>query len=209
MGGPFVSGRALVALLSLGCLAAPGAASALDLGAYGRVWPLAERSFLEWMEQRAEALLPRWKQLMGDARRRYRDRVERPPPTRLPAAPAYRRWLHDPTYVAPRTVVDHRGRALVLAGERINPLDQVSLSQTLVFFAGDEPRQRSWVRSRADSGGETWILTSGPYMRLLKEWRRRLYFDQGGELLRRLGIEALPATVRQQGSRLVLEEWPL
>ena len=209
MGGRFVSGRAAVALLLLACLAAVPRAAALDLGNYGRVWPLAERPFLEWIQQRAKALQPRWRQMMDDARQRYRDRVERPPPTMLPAAPAYRRWLYNPTYVAPETLVDDRGQAVVLAGERVNPLDRVSLPGPLVFFAGDDPRQRSWIRSRADSDNETWIMTSGPYMRLLKEWSRRLYFDQGGELLRKLGIGALPATVRQQGSRLVLEEWPL
>ena len=198
-----------MALLSLACLAAPRVALAFDMGNYGRVWPLAERPFLEWVQQRAEALQPRWQQIMRDAQQSYRARVERPPATELPAAPAYRQWLHDPTYVAPETFFDHRGQAVVLAGERINPLAHVSLPQTLVFFAGDDPRQRSWIRGRADSELETWIMTSGPYMRLLKEWNRRLYFDQGGELLRKLRIEALPATVRQQGLRLLLEEWPL
>ena len=196
-------------LLSLVWLSAPRVATALDLGNYGSVWPLAERPFLEWVQQRAKALQPQWQQSMRAAQQNYRDRVERPPATRLPAAPAYRQWLHDPTYIAPETLLDHKGQAVVLAGERINPLDHVSLPQTLVFFAGDDPRQRSWIRGRADSDQETWIMTSGPYMRLLKEWQRRLYFDQGGELLSKLGIEALPATVRQQGPRLLLEEWPL
>jgi conjugal transfer pilus assembly protein TraW len=40
----------------------------------------------------------------------------------------------------------------------------------------------------------------------MKARQRRFYFDQGGKLIRRFGIGAVPARVRQQGRALEVSE---
>ena len=50
------------------------------------------------------------------------------------------------------------------------------------------------------------ILTRGSPVELIEAWGTWVYFDQGGYLVERFGIEALPAIVSQDGARLRVEE---
>ena len=50
------------------------------------------------------------------------------------------------------------------------------------------------------------ILVKGAPLELMKSRQRRFYFDQGGTLVKRFGIRAVPASVEQQGRVLVITE---
>jgi conjugal transfer pilus assembly protein TraW len=197
-----------VAALAL-LLAAPG--HALDLGQVGPVWPVAEPDLLVLIQSRLHE-----KQASGELARiqkdfevRSRRSIESPAPvvglvrTRTP-----RSFLFDPSVTAPDTVRDPEGRVLVAAGTRVNPLDYVSLSQPLVFF---DARDRDQVKAalalrQRHQGRAHLILTGGSFIDFMKRHDLRVYYDQQGLLVRRLGIRQVPALVTQEGRMLRIDE---
>ncbi len=190
-------------------LAAP--VHALDLGRVGPVWPVAEPDLLALIQTRLEE-----KQRNGELARiqaefaaRSRRAIESPAPveglvrTRTP-----RSFLFDPTVTAPEAVRDHEGRVLVAAGTRVNPLDYVGLSQPLIFFdARDRDQAKAALALRQRHQGRAHlILTGGSYVDFMKRHDLRVYYDQQGLLVRRLGIRQVPARVTQEGRMLRIDE---
>jgi conjugal transfer pilus assembly protein TraW len=78
----------------------------------------------------------------------------------------------------------------------------------LLFFDGREAAQRAQARELVarHRGRVKPILVAGPVVALSREWGERLYFDQGGVLVRWLGIRQVPALVAQAGRVLRVEE---
>jgi conjugal transfer pilus assembly protein TraW len=182
-----------------------------DLGRVGPVYPVAEPDLLELIEARLKA-----KQKSGELARierefllRSRQAIESPRPveglvrTRMP-----RTFYYDPSVTVPDAVRDHEGRVLVAAGTRVNPLDYVSLSNHLVFF---DARDRAQTRKALDlyrqyQGRVRLILVGGSYIDFMKRHDMRVYYDQHGLLVQRLGIRQVPALVSQEGKRLRIDE---
>ena len=192
-------------------LAVPVYALALDLGRVGPVWPVAEPDLLALIQSRLEE-----KQKSGELARiqaefaaRSRRVIESPAPvaglvrTRTP-----RSFLFDPTVTAPEPVRDHEGRVLVAAGTRVNPLDYVGLSQPLIFFdARDRVQTKAALALRQRHQGRAHlILTGGSFIDFMKRHDLRVYYDQQGLLVRRLGIRQVPALVTQEGRMLRIDE---
>ena len=196
---------AVLALL----LATP--AYALDLGRVGPVWPVAEPDLLALIQSRLEE-----KQRSGELARiqaefeaRSRRAIESPVPvaglvrTRTP-----RSFLFDPTVTAPDTVRDPEGKVLVAAGTRVNPLDYVFLSRPLIFFdARDRDQVKTALALRQRHRGRAHlILTGGSYIDFMRRHDMRVYYDQQGLLVHRLGIRQVPALVTQEGRMLRIDE---
>lgn len=127
----------------------------------------------------------------------------------ISAAPAARSWRFDPTISVERDIADDKGRVIVAAGTRVNPLDTVLLRVPLVFLDGDDPEQLAWATRRYASTKAKLILVRGAPLELMKARQRRFYFDQGGSLVKHFGIRAVPATVEQQGRLLIITEQPV
>ena len=145
-----------------------------------------------------------------DMKRRTIARVNRPEPVGgITLASALRSWRFDPTITAPRDIADDKGRVIISAGTRVNPLDTVPLRAPLVFLDGDDPAQLAWATRRYASTKAKLILVRGAPLELMKARQRRFYFDQGGTLVKHFGIRAVPATVEQQGRALIITEQPV
>jgi conjugal transfer pilus assembly protein TraW len=117
----------------------------------------------------------------------------------------------DPGVTFEREVRSPDGQSVVPAGTRVNPLEYVALSNPLLFL---DARDRAQVRHGATllahhKGRLKLILVGGSYVELMRAWRTRVYYDQGGVLVGRLGIQQVPALVTQEGKRLRIEEIPL
>lgn len=206
--GSFEAVRILCVALAL---AVAGPAWPEDLGQFGPVYPIAEPDLLQLIEARLKA-----KRDSGELDRiereflaRSRQAIESPRPvdglvrTRSP-----RTFYYDPSYAVQEHVLDHEGKVLVAAGTRVNPLDYVSLSNHLVFF---DARDREQVRKalglhRQYQGRVKLILVGGSYIDFMKHYDMRVYYDQQGLLVRRLGIRQVPALVSQDGKRLRIDE---
>jgi conjugal transfer pilus assembly protein TraW len=109
----------------------------------------------------------------------------------------------------PYDIHDAEGRLLHPAGVQMNPLDHIAFERTLLFFDGDDPTQRDWARDyladmeQADRNIP--LLTNGPIIELMQQWQVRLYFDQGGRYVERLGIQVLPSVAYREGRLLRID----
>ncbi|HRH79585.1 MAG TPA: type-F conjugative transfer system protein TraW [Thiobacillaceae bacterium] len=186
-------------------------AHALDLGRVGPVWPVAEPDLLALIQSRLEE-----KQRSGELARiqaefeaRSRRTLESPAPVAgLARTQTPRSFLFDPTVSAPDTVRDPEGKVLVAAGTRVNPLDYVGLSQPLIFFdARDRDQVKTALALRQRHRGRAHlILTGGSFIDFMRRHDLRVYYDQQGLLVRRLGIRQVPALVTQEGRMLRIDE---
>ncbi len=184
----------------------------IDLGVAGRLYPITEPDLLQYIRDRLLHLHDsgEWQQFQLRSQRRARAYASRPPGITLPRAQQARVRYLDPALRLSRDLYDAKGRILFFAGTVVNPLQQRALNRPLVFFDGTDPLQRRWVREQfLPPPGEPLpklILSAGEPVALSTDWERPVYFDQRQVLIHRLGIEALPSVVRQQGLRLRIEE---
>lgn len=188
-------------------------ANAAYLGAIGQTYPIAEESALDMIMRklRRMARTGELKTLQEQATRRSMDSIEHMKPVdgiRTVTARAQR--VIDPTVTYTTPVTTDDGRIVVPAGTRINPLDMISLTKTLVFFDGRDLAQREAVRKLVAQGSARVkpILVAGSWLDLTKAWKTQVFYDQHGSLTRRFGITAVPSVIRQQGQRLLLDEIP-
>jgi conjugal transfer pilus assembly protein TraW len=184
-------------------------ALARDYGQQGAVWPVVEPDLLAQIHARLAHLEKTGEtaRLNEELKRRTIARVNRPEPVAgLGAATAGRSWRFDPTITVDRDIADEKGRVIIAAGTRVNPLDTVPLRAPLVFLDGDDPVQLAWAARRFGGTRAKLILVRGAPLELMKARQRRFYFDQGGSLVKHFGIRAVPATVEQQGRVLLVTE---
>ena len=200
--------KALLSSAAL-CLACSAPAAARDYGQHGTLWPVIEPDLLTQIE----ALLTHLEKtgetawLNEQLKQRTIARVNRPEPVvGITNAVAPRSWDFDPTISADRDIADEKGRIIIAAGTRINPLDTVRLRSSLVFLDGDDPAQLAWANQRYGATSAKFILVRGAPLALMKTRQRRFYFDQGGALVKHFGIRAVPAVVKQQGRVLRVSE---
>lgn len=200
--------RLMIALLAAGVgMARP--ALARDYGQQGAVWPVVEPDLLAQIHARLAHLEKTGEtaRLNEELKRRTIARVNRPEPVAgVGSAAATRSWRFDPTITVDRNIADDKGRVIIAAGTRVNPLDTVPLRAPLVFLDGDDPAQLAWAARRFGRTRPKLILVRGAPLELMKARQRRFYFDQGGSLVKHFGIRAVPATVEQQGRVLLVTE---
>ena len=186
-------------------------AHAEELGVVGPTYDIAEADLLEVIQSRLGRM-----EKSGDLARKqgeYRDRVvgaiEKPKPVPgIKATAAKRTYFIDPTWTLDRDIRGADGALLFARGLKVNPLDHVSLREKLVFFDGRDRRQVSFARQllRNQDRAVKPILVAGEPLNLMRDWKRQVFYDQGGTLVRRLGIHQVPAVVTQDGKRLRVDE---
>ena len=202
--------RAFGFLLAACLIAVP--AQARDYGQQGALFPITEPDLLEQIQRKLMALQASGAtaKLNEDLKRRTIAKVNRPTPVSgLGVASAMRSWAFDPTISVAEEISDDKGRVIMAAGTRVNPLDTVPLRQTLVFLDGDDPAQLDWATKNFQATSAKLILVTGAPLQLMRGKQRRFFFDQGGKLVRHFNIKAVPATVKQQGRLLFITEHPV
>lgn len=190
-------------------LSVTAAATAKDYGQQGTLYPVIETDVLTVIQSRLEHM-----QSTGaidranrELARRTEARVRRPQRVAgIAAAVTSRSWTFDPTITVSEDIKDDRGRVVVARGTRVNPLDTIGLRQRLVFLDGDDPAQLAWALAGSTALDAKLILIGGSPFEAMKRAQRRFFFDQGGTLTRKFGIEAVPATVEQSGRILKVRE---
>lgn len=184
---------------------------AADIGTVGPTYEIAEPDLIEVIQSRLERMAR-----TGELARKqseYRDRVvqgiESPKSISGIRSTQLPRTFHvNPAMVLAWDIRDSSGQLLFAKGTQVNPLELVSLSKRLVFFDGGDARQVAFVKQAMSSGrgGTKPILVAGQPLKLMRSWKRPVYFDQGGTLVKRLGIQQVPAIVSQDGKRLRIDE---
>ena len=122
-------------------------------------------------------------------------------------ASAPRTWYYDPSIVVTENIMAE-GKVIVAAGTKVNPLDKVNWSKTWVFIDARDAPQLSYAKRVVSQlrGNAKVILTGGQLKDASVALGQAVYFDQGARLVSRFGIVATPATVRQEGKRLRIDE---
>lgn len=185
------------------------AAAARDHGVMGQTWPVKEVDLLVAIEGRLNTL-----QENGGIDRMQRemvakatDRVRRPERVGgLGTAAKPRRWTYDPSIVVENDVRDQKGNLIAAAGTRVNPLAFVQLKQDIVFVDGDDEAQVEWAVKGWSALKAKIVFVSGSPFDRMREHKRRFFFDQRGDLVRKFGILNVPAVVRGHGEVLDVEE---
>jgi len=192
-------------------LAASHIATAEHLGIIGPVYEIAEPNLLEVIlaklrDAQSSGVLAR---LQQEAQRNTKRAIEEPAPVAsVSRTTRARSFFHDPSIVVPYAITDAEGKVIVAPGTRVNPLDTVSLSKTLLFFDARDGTQVKRARSLLDQqqGKVKLILTGGSYLELMRRWQVPVFYDQNGGLVAKLGIQHVPAMVSQDGRRLRIDE---
>lgn len=187
------------------------AAHASDLGVIGPIYPIAEPSLIEVIQNKLRDMQTNGglERLQRDSQARMRREVEQPTPVAGISKATRARSFHvDPSIEVPYPITDADGRVIVAPGTRINPLDTVSLSRPLLFIDARDSTQleRAQQLLGAHKGQVKLILTGGSYLELMRRWKRPVFFDQQGRLTTQLGIRHVPALVSQDGKRLRIDE---
>ena len=184
--------------------------SAKDLGVWGEVWPIEESDLLVQVEDALKYLEASGElaRMNKEARARARERLESPPsvPGIVPATEP-RTWLYDPAIIVAEDVVGPGGALIAAAGTRIEPLELRPMTWTLLFIDGTRDVEVQWALAQA--APTRIILLAGRPFDLARRHRRAFYFDQGGTLTERFGLEATPVRMRQEGLKLRIAEIPL
>lgn len=135
-------------------------------------------------------------------------------------------FYYDPTYTLDRDIFDAKGSLLHKSGKKVNPLEYIPLRENLLFINGDDQRQvalatalhhKKWKKEQKNKKNEQnrqnqkayndikdikIILTKGSPLKIQREHKIWIYFDQAGILTSKLGIKQVPALVEQDGLRL-------
>jgi len=187
----------------------PARIEARDYGQTGQAFPVIEPDLLSTIEarlKRAEATreLARTNEMFA---KRVEAKVRRPDPvTGVTPARTARSWDFDPSVTMERDIRDQKGNLIAPAGQRINPLDFVSIRQDLVFIDGDDSEQLAWATTRYTDLKAKIIFVRGSPVEQMTAKKRRFYFDQQGKLTSRFGIEHTPAVVTQAGKVMRVSE---
>ena len=182
---------------------------AKDYGQAGQTFPVIEPDLLATIEGRlrqAEAS-GEMARINGQFSRRAEAKVRRPDPVAgLSPTQQSRTWNYDPSVTLERDIRDQKGQLIAAAGQRINPLDFVTIRQELVFIDGDSPAQLEWATRHYSDGQAKIILISGSPFEEMTRRQRRFYFDQQGRLTGKFGIEHVPAVVKPAGKVMQVSE---
>jgi conjugal transfer pilus assembly protein TraW len=204
----------VVKLILAGVLASlVGAATGADLGRLGPTYPIAEPDMIEAIkaELRAKQASGELDRYQNDAVTRAKASINNPPIVAGLVRAAERRTFHfDPSVRVDESLVDHQGNVVVPAGSVVNPLDYSAFNQVLLFIDGRDADQVAYAQRMlaTDPRLVKPILVAGSPPALMEASNRRVYFDQQGLLTQRFGILRVPATVRRDGNRLLIEEVP-
>ncbi|MFN5095839.1 MAG: hypothetical protein ACK5BY_02920 [Limnohabitans sp.] len=198
--------RAFVAL-SVAVLMCNPMAWAESLGVWGQTYPIQERDAIAVMKEAAKKTLDgggREAMLKG-AQERYLASLENvATPAGITAARVSATRLVDLTETVAETITDGRGRVVVAAGTKINPLAIRPLSKKVYFIDAKDPKQIQLVRRTAAPNDKV-ILLGGSVFAASKAIGRSVYLDVPG-LHTKMRIRRLPSVVSQEGLYLKIQE---
>ncbi len=183
-----------------------GDAYCKDLGNYGKCYEIAEEDLKEHLMNRIEKIPADERALIVKRLNdRYEQSLSRPKSYKNPKkASTYKIRYFDPSICAQKTIKDHEGNIIVLAGETYNPLDHVSLKEPLLFFDAEDIEQLKWAKSHP--APNSWILVKGKPLDLEREEDRPVFFDQEASLSRHFELKNFPSRISQEGKKLIIEE---
>ena len=199
-------------LASLLCLSViPSYSLASDLGVVGPTYEIAERDLIEVMKDKFRRMerTGELAKVQENYKKQVLDAVEKPKPVPgIKNTETAKTYFVDPTWTLDRNVVDEKGNLLFPSGTKVNPLDYAPLTQQLLFFDQREHSQVVFAKRFIEQSTSRVkpILVGGEPLKLMRQWKREVFYDQGGVLSRKFLLKHAPAIVSQDGKRLRIDE---
>lgn len=187
---------------------------AKDYGIQGVTYEIREKDFLKELQEKLQEAQKNGKlaKFQDDVKKQMMGAVNSPKAVEgITKATFAREWYFDPSVSRSTDLADQNGQVFYRAGTKVNPLDYVSFTKTLIFIDGDDASQVKWAiaQNKIKKSKTKIILVKGRVIDLMRQNKIRLYFDQKGTLTTKFGIKAVPATVAQEGKMLKVMEVPL
>ena len=188
-----------------------GCTLANDLGVVGPTYEIVERDLIEVMKDKFRRMEKSGElaRVQENYKQKVIDAVEKPRPVHgVSSTETVRTFYVDPTWTLDRNVVDEQGKLLFPAETKVNPLDYAPLTQYLLFFDQREKAQVAFARRfiQQSKARVKPILVGGEPLKLMRQWKREMFYDQGGVLSRKFLLKQSPAIVSQEGRRLRIDE---
>ncbi|HHY0432635.1 TPA: type-F conjugative transfer system protein TraW [Vibrio parahaemolyticus] len=188
-------------------------AGAKDLGRIGATFPIGEIDMLVWIKQRLKGFEQSGKlaSMQQEFAQRVAESVETLPPLTLTTTTTPSSFFVDPSLTLARDLSDAKGQIFAKAGIRINPFDtntwpeqsrppnQFEYSHVLIFFDARDEQQIAFAQTFESTKPIKWVLTGGSPNAVAERLNSRIYFDQQGDLSKKMHIKAVPSLVEQSG----------
>ncbi|TNH04045.1 type-F conjugative transfer system protein TraW [Testudinibacter sp. TR-2022] len=179
---------------------------AKNLGVAGQVWAIQENNLLSVIDERLKEQFDGKSQaeVQAEVQKRVEENALRPEPVLLPAVKMASERLFDPSYILDRDLADHNGVVFAKKGTVVNPFDITDFNQTLIFIDADNEEQVEWIKQFLVAGRKKIILTKGNIHDADVAIGEQTFFDQGGFLVKRFQIAAVPTVIDQAPEKKVL-----
>ena len=198
--------------------------NAKNLGVIAPTFPIAEMDMLDWIQARLKHLEQTGEMAkMEDMfKEQVKQSVKRPQPVEgITTTTSPRSFFVDPTLTLKEDITNEKGEVLFKKGLQINPFDAttwpngsglppIQLTKQLAFLDGDDERQIAWAKAYREQHPNViikWILTNGEPEKVFKVLNERIYFDQQGNITRKLTIKHIPTLAKQDGKRWKMQEF--
>lgn len=186
------------------------AVQAKSLGVVGETFPVAEQSFLTFIESRLHQMNQTGEmhaieeQMVADASAH----ANRPTPVGLFRTEAPHTHTYTPRVVLSDDIRDHLNRVLIHRGASVNALEQLPHYQPhWAFFNADDVAQVRWVKHVLKDRPDTKVILTGGVIGLMERaLDTEIFFDQSGRISHQLGINHVPAQVSREGLSLRIDE---
>lgn len=181
---------------------------AKDLGQHGAIYPVIESNLLDVMVHRANEMQQSGELKMRQEEMRAMVENQIRQPMAIPGLDFMdeeRITYVDLSVMSTSPIIDKNGNVLMIQGRRINPLDVIDFTDPLYFIDGTKTHQIKWALK---DGGQNAIilLVKGSVFDLMSKYDAKFFFDQDGNLVKRLGIKQVPAKVESVGDKLKVHE---
>lgn len=185
-------------------------AKAIDLGVYGETAQIKEVDL-------QEHIINKLKSLDQEKLQEYQDsianqtvqNIRRPKPVKgVTKVNMYSQRYFDPTFTVNEDIYTSPGTLLYAKGTKLNPLEYKSFDEVWILIDGDDIAQVQFAKkyNSQKSRIKKIILVNGQPGE--QEDGSFLYFDQAGEISKKLNITKVPSVISQTNGRndILIEE---
>ena len=184
-----------------------------DFGVWGESTKIAEEDFEDHIVKQLEALgedkLRSHQELIKD---KIVADIKRPRAVEnISKALDYRARLFDPSFVVEENIYDHNNQLLYPSGIKVNPLEKKKFEEIWILIDGDDRGQVEFARNYHEPNNlnnktKKIILVNGAPGS--QEDGSFFFFDQKGEISKRLNITKVPSVIRQSPNepQILIEE---
>lgn len=184
---------------------------AKDLGKIGETYPIKEIDMLDFIQIRLKQMQQsgELEKIKNQMIEKVKIRSDRPKSIKdLSPTKKYRKWVIDPSIVIKNDIVDTQGKIIVKAGTIVNPLTHTSLKSIFVFYDGDNKAQVSWAMKQNEilKAKAKLVLINGSVVEQSNLFKKKVFFDQHGILVKKFKIHHTPALAAKEGLQIKIEE---